>query len=197
MLELKTALPAIATILAAGIAALVAFVISVLSKEHKISEFRQIWIDSLREDVSKFFSTTNILAAMLQAKLKVVNASDRQKTIEDFCVEYRDLLIESESLCNRILLRLNDKEHETLINGIQALETSFFHGQDVVIPEIQQLVCAFRTLLKSEWTKVKKGEAVFVAMKRFSMWFAIVGLSCVVAFSGLYIYRVITAMAGS
>lgn len=197
MLEVKTVLPAIATMLAAVIAALVAFVTSVLSKEHKVSEFRQLWIDSLRDDISKFLSVTNVLAAMLEAKLKKVSGSDRQKVIEEFCLEFREELIESESVSNRILLRLNDEEHKALIDGVKQLEKSFFLGQDVVLPEIDLLVEEFRSLLKSEWGRVKNGEAVFVAMKRFSMWFTIIGLLAVIAYTGFYIYGIVTAMSGS
>jgi hypothetical protein len=43
-----------ATVLAALIAASITFLISVFTKEAKVSEFRQAWIESLRNDLAKF-----------------------------------------------------------------------------------------------------------------------------------------------
>jgi hypothetical protein len=51
-------LPILGPIVAAVIAGAVAFLASVFSKEQKTSEFRQAWIDSLRNDLSELISIT-------------------------------------------------------------------------------------------------------------------------------------------
>jgi len=50
---------AIGPIIAAIIGAVVALVSLIISKESKLSEFRQAWIDSLRQEIADFLS--NIL----------------------------------------------------------------------------------------------------------------------------------------
>ena len=45
--------PAVGTICAALIAGLISFVVTVLAKDQKISEFRQAWIDALRSDAAE------------------------------------------------------------------------------------------------------------------------------------------------
>jgi len=51
-------LPILGPIVAVVIAGAVAFLASVFSKAQKTSEFRQAWIDSLRNDLSELISIT-------------------------------------------------------------------------------------------------------------------------------------------
>ena len=51
----------IATVVAALITALIAYINLTLSKEQKTSEFRQAWIDGLRNDLAAFFSSARAL----------------------------------------------------------------------------------------------------------------------------------------
>ncbi len=57
----KEAWPLLSAIAAAFIAGAVSFIVTVLSKEQKTSEFRQAWIDALREDLAIFASQIVIL----------------------------------------------------------------------------------------------------------------------------------------
>lgn len=56
------ALAAVATVVASLIAAAVAFVNLTLTKELTTSEFRQAWIDALREDLAKFLGAARAFA---------------------------------------------------------------------------------------------------------------------------------------
>src|SRR5438105_3300254 len=49
-------IPILGPVVAAIIAGAVAFLASVFSKEQKTSEFRQAWIDSVRNDLAEFIS---------------------------------------------------------------------------------------------------------------------------------------------
>ena len=60
----ETVLIVIGGFVAALIAAAVAFVGLVVSKEQKVSEFRQVWIYRLRRDLSRFI-------ALLKASIKL------------------------------------------------------------------------------------------------------------------------------
>jgi hypothetical protein len=51
---------AIATTVAAIIAGTIAFLSTILAKEQKTSEFRQNWIDALREDIADFVGESDV-----------------------------------------------------------------------------------------------------------------------------------------
>src|SRR5665647_752957 len=61
------ALVAIATIIGALIAGLISFVNLTLNKEQKTSEFRQAWIDGLRDDLAQFLSAIRAVARAEEA----------------------------------------------------------------------------------------------------------------------------------
>ncbi len=58
-------------ILAAVIAGAFSFLSLVMSKEQKVSEFRQDWINSLREDICKFVSAIVHLSAVYEGIKKM------------------------------------------------------------------------------------------------------------------------------
>lgn len=58
--------PALLTFAAALVAGGIARSTLIASKETKVSEFRQAWIDSLREELSTLFSNTRTLARAVQ-----------------------------------------------------------------------------------------------------------------------------------
>ena len=68
---------AMATVTASLITAIISFVNLTLTKEQKISEFRQAWIDALREDLSIFLLVQEHLRELqknslyLQKNLKI------------------------------------------------------------------------------------------------------------------------------
>ena len=57
---------AIATLVAALITSAISFVNLTLTKEQKTSEFRQTWIDSLREDLAGFFGAARTFARAVE-----------------------------------------------------------------------------------------------------------------------------------
>jgi len=186
MAEITPLLPALATITAAAIAGVVAFVISVLTKEHRISEFRQSWIDSLRNDISELLSIFNLLAAAFDSELK--QCVDNDKVLESLWVKYQKEIVSMKTLTNRVLLRLNEKEHSVLIVKLASLENSLGKGKNNAELIVKGIMKDVASLLKVEWEKVKKGEAVFQALKRFSFWFTLLGLIAVILCLVFYIY---------
>src|SRR5688500_13734282 len=59
---------AIATIVAALITAALSYVNLTLTKEQKTSEFRQAWIEGLREDLAAFFAAARAFARACEAR---------------------------------------------------------------------------------------------------------------------------------
>lgn len=189
MADITPSLPALATITAAAIAGVVAFIISVLTKEHRISEFRQSWIDSLRNDISELLSLFNLLAAAFDREAKL--CGDKNKTLDEHWTKHHADLVNVQTLTNRVVLRLNKKEHSVLIGKLAELEDSLGKGQAVAVPIIDGIMAEVASLLKLEWERVKKGETVFQALKRFSFWFTCLGLIAVILSLFYYIYTLL------
>jgi len=160
---------AIATVIAALIAAAIAFVNLTLTKEQKTSEFRQAWIDALREDLATFFATVRAFArAAQETKLQDANSKDaaplaisRQKI--------SDLRYQVAETRYRIQLRLNPKEAEH-IELLRLMRVAVEQQQrvldeqgetDETLKAVEVAAEYAPQILKIEWERVKKGELAF------------------------------------
>jgi hypothetical protein len=165
-----SAYPAIGAVTAAVIAGAISFVSTVLSKDQKTSEFRQAWIDSLREELSEFLSHIVTIASFLRIKRA------RGGTIEqlmDYLEEKDDEVRQAEMMYTRIRLRLNPKEHEVLLEKLRDVHSLLASPQIFERDHVNQLSDALtresQRVLKSEWKRVKRGEFAFVATKYVSL----------------------------
>ena len=59
----QTVLVGVGAVVAALIAAAASFVSMISSKEEKVSEFRQVWINNIREEISEFLALLKIVSA--------------------------------------------------------------------------------------------------------------------------------------
>ena len=96
-----TVLVGVGAVVAALIAAAASFVSMISSKEEKVSEFRQVWINNIREEISEFL-----------ALLKIVSACDPINTKDEYYKNMTDKY-------NRILLRLNPIKDKVLADKIK------------------------------------------------------------------------------
>lgn len=169
---------AIGAIMAALIASLFSFLGLVISKEQKTSEFRQAWIDSLRQELSQFIATA-----------KAIHASTVKETSEDSERRYRPTSADIASLdgaAASIRLRLNPDEDlpkrvlreiseiNKILNGIVDINYSKLKVSE------DQLISEASLLLKSEWNRVKKGEFTYRAAK----FFVLISALCFLALAG-------------
>jgi hypothetical protein len=162
---------ALGAICGAILSALVAFLSLVISKEQKVSEFRQNWIDALREDLADFLGLANgirleVFALDGKAEQQDISALD----IKDFLSKHVGDIY---AKYHRIVLRLNPKEHKALLSLLERLEKSLsnpeilldhgkFDGMCVDITSEAQWV------LKQAWNRVKQGEPVYQVAKILS-----------------------------
>ncbi|MBD8168684.1 hypothetical protein [Erwinia persicina] len=135
-----------APIIAALIAALSATFGLIITKENKISEFRQIWINELREALGEFVSKVTSLNVL--TKTKSVNS-----------IQIFEDITELES---KVKLRLNLKkpsfEEQELIKLMSELKGSLDDETlnfQLKTPKFHELSAA---ILKVEWERVKRGE---------------------------------------
>jgi hypothetical protein len=167
-------------VIAAIIAGAIAFLASVLAKENKVSELRQAWIDSLRNDLSEMVSIWTVMIDVCRSKIE--DGEDWEK-VEKFLLDKYEHLARFEAAQARIELRLNPDEHQALIGLVRGLGDNLF---DVVSAEVATHDAMVRTLvsegqrvLKREWRRVKRGEIIYAATKWISL--ALVVCAAVVA----------------
>jgi hypothetical protein len=152
---------AIGLIIAAIIAAVVAFLSLVISKEQSVSEFRQEWIDALRKDIALIVG--RIIAIHGES---IIEQDDDQnklwaKVKPDWTGFHRVIV--------RIRLRLNPKENrgrekqatEAVLTALDELESIFRSAKprfDLLQPLIKTLVDNSQKILKANWDRVREGE---------------------------------------
>lgn len=155
---------ALGSIIAAAIGGVVVFISTVLTKEQKTSEFRQIWIDEVRKDISQYVSGATEFAGLNQVKIKEGN---QVKFLED---NFK-LIHELQSIEHRLILRLNPIEHSGLVEKLsvfrQEIIAAHANGTSgIVEPKLtKELLDDAKLLLKTEWKRVKRGEITFRIVK--------------------------------
>ncbi|MEC5386147.1 hypothetical protein VVD49_10445 [Uliginosibacterium sp. H3] len=162
-------LTAIASLAAALITAAISFVSLTLTKEQKTSEFRQAWIDGLREELASFLAAARAFARAAEI-LNTYGPDYKDKTAlrisDDKIGELRYQA--AESFC-KIQLRLNpgEAEHQELLRLLRRV----INEQNAMLSNkagVEGTMMALETasdyaqpVLKNEWNRVKKGELPF------------------------------------
>lgn len=148
------------------IAGSVSLVIAILAKDQKTSEFRQIWIDALRNDVAQFIGHISVYKT-----LSKIIRSKQQSDVHSFILSQQKELLETAMLASRIKLRLNPEEHVDLIDLLDRPE-GYGADDEAIELHIASISSATHIILKVEWERVKRGEKSVVWLKRIS-WSAI------------------------
>lgn len=149
---------AVGAILAALITGIVSLLGLIISKEQKISEFRQAWIDALRTELSALISHANAIHGAGAAGFK--SASETWEVVRADFVGINDAAA-------RIRIRLNPREPEDVkvLSQIEALEQLLAPGNAPDHARIneaeKELVGAAQIVLKREWKRVRQGERAY------------------------------------
>lgn len=172
-----TALVPMVTLIAALLAGAIAGLTLIVNKENKISEFRQAWIDGLREDLANFLSASRTCTRAVQ-EIRFSWSKEEKNPLPIDESTTTKLRHQAAECSYRIRLRLNQKkqphiELERLMTSSTTLVSQYFNGssQDVnaVLEGIDCTATQAREVLKTEWERVKKGELAYRAAK----WFAV------------------------
>lgn len=169
----KEAWPLVGAICAAIIGGAASFIVTMLSKEQKTSEFRQAWIDGLREDLANFGAVhSGIIGRIL---FWVDKGQELQAVLEKSITADRDTFEKIDIARLRILLRLNPAEHGRLIKrlndvyaaaSVEELEKASPRRSHGLL--IEAFVEESQKVLKAEWRRVKRGEMTFRVTKWLS-----------------------------
>ena len=145
-------------VVGAAIGGGVAFLAAVFTKETKTSEFRQQWIDGLRNDISEFLAHATAIATFLDAK-----RHHKDTDIQEKLYSKDDEFATFQTCRRRIILRLNPKEHAEFakeIDGLGSLSPIDL-SKDGVNCRADKITLLATDILKSEWKRVAKGEPIF------------------------------------
>ncbi len=173
------------TVLASSVIALLSLIVS---KEIKVSEFRQEWINELRLDISLFISNLN---AMFNVK-QVAWENDT-----DLIEHLNPIIANASGAQSRIILRLNPNERESkfVLEVIQEMEDHIHrdkeHDFNQFNRQVDKLNSRTNDLLKFEWNRVKQGESIFKTTK----WLAWAGLGVAAIFFMAMLLNYLTCSA--
>jgi len=167
-------MPELVTILAALIAGAVSLVTITLSKEQKVSEFRQAWIDALRADLASFLSSARAFARAMEAR-RIHGVESRDPAKQLFTLEkVGDIRSTAAESFYRIKLRLNPEEadHKELLRLLaqaiadqNAILQSEGAAQRDVLAAVDRAADFAGPVLKAEWKRVKEGERPYRAIR--------------------------------
>jgi len=173
---------AIGAILAALIAGVVSLLGLIISKEQKVSEFRQAWIDALRAELSVYLVNVNSISDA--TKLNYATVSEKLTA-----------LAPAYSLLNaatfNIVLRLNPKEgyseklFESMGDFSDLLEDISRLTPENIRPIEERFLERAQAVLRYEWGRVKKGELTF----RIAKWSALILVSVTLAVVALLAWQ--------
>lgn len=145
-------------LLVAAVAGVVSLLGLVISKETRVSEFRQSWIDALRADIASLIARVNAVNDKQWAPQ--TNPDERVNRI------LSDLLNMDEAVA-RIQLRLKPggcRERNVLAAAhkmARLAKPDRRTSRDRLTRAEKRLVEASAVLLKHEWERVKRGEPVY------------------------------------
>ena len=166
---------ALATTLAAIIAGTIAFLSAILSKEQKTSEFRQSWIDSLRNDLADFVGETAVLVAY------GIDKGQLGADLTAFLDAHYDGVCKAAAAYHRILLRLNPVEHKELLGSLRIAYLLYAGEGELTTVAVEQVlekvVANGQVVLKTEWKRVKRGEAAYFLTKYGALLVALFALA--------------------
>jgi hypothetical protein len=175
-----------------------------ISKEQKISEFRQAWIDGVRDDLARIIAAAHLIHAHSHLLLSEKSQMP-DKFVEldgKFLQRTRDDYIEINICSTRVELRLplDEEDSKAVLAALKKLNIFFDGPPQNPIPEsikevhelIEAVEVAAKPLLKSEWERVKKGEPNYQRAQKQAQNISLAG----VFVTGFFIVIILCGLVG-
>ena len=169
---------ALGAVFAALVAGFFSYLNLIISKESKISEFRQKWIDSLRSEIGDYAASVNALALLNRpTKPKMTDIEHRQA--------FLPIIDKQDQSYTSITLRVNTEEennehkliNSSFLNALEDVRGAYKAGE---LERARELLVELRDsaqpLLKYEWDRVKDGEKTYKRSKRVALAVLIIGM---------------------
>lgn len=191
-----TALIGMGAVLAAFVSGIFSYINLVVGKDQKTSEFRQQWIDAVRNDIAEFVSLAINLKDAARIYKKEFDNTNYPPAFNEIHKTIKDDVHKFGITLNRIKLRLNGRKDVNTINRL----TEFFqmaNSSEVTTTQLnikaEALISEFQGILKNEWERVKAGEPAYRATKYVSI--SIISLITVIFLMYMFGYLDITNFA--
>lgn len=165
-------------LIGATVAALIAGWISatnlVIAKDQKISEFRQKWIDDLRNATSEMLGHITMLAAEVHFNKEIAEEPDvniQQCKIQSAMQQYCPTIAIQ---FTKIRLYLNPIDDKIAIDHLNILEdkldsvSDYFSNTNLIASLSQNFENSIKDILKAEWERVKIGEPTHQNYKKMA-----------------------------
>lgn len=153
---------AVGAVAAATIGGFLAFLGLVVAKENKTSEFRQAWIDALRQDLAKMIASTNAIRGA--ASVGFASKEDLFKAIEKHFVD-----VNQSAASIRLRLNQEEKACKPILEEMERLEKLMIDSTPIDIAACRacekEILGHSRKFLKNEWKRVRRGETIFFITK--------------------------------
>ena len=183
--------PASGLAIAAILVGAAGFLPALLAKEQKVSQLRQAWIDSLREDLAEFIVTMQVVLELTRVRQA---AQGEQKAMEHFLSAQAELR-KALALYYRIRLRLNPRDHKELLDGLTEVANLFSGkrewGEAFAESNIGRIfegvLDASQGVLKGEWRRVKRGEPLFAVVKYGACALLVAGLAAAALYASKHL----------
>lgn len=179
----RNAIILIGAMFAAVIAGYFSFINLIASKENKISEFRQEWINSLRDSISCYISSLSYLSTLIK---HYSEKSNEEKNKFEMFRDIEEVYTRVTESYNDIVFRINDGEKDKIGKEIndrfltELKKTRGYHNENKFSEArkaCNELSEAAKPLLKYEWKRVKKGELSYRISKCLSIFILMVGFA--------------------
>ncbi|MBV7469888.1 hypothetical protein [Aeromonas sp. sif0611] len=178
----KNAIILLGAMFAALVAGFFAFMNLIASKENKTSEFRQDWINSLRDSISCYVSSLTYLSTLYKHHAE---RTGEKKDKFEMARDVEEIYSKVNESYNDIIFRINDseknKEGKQLNDTfLAALKKTRDHYNKNELSEARTACDDVRNtakpLLKFEWKRVKNGEMNYRISKYFSIFVLLIGV---------------------
>ena len=141
----------LAALAGALISAVIAYASIIISKENKVSEFRQAWIDEFRKEIAEFVSSLQVFLLKNNERL-----ADKDADIKDVEMNYA-----------RMLMRLDPAKNHAIEETLNKIKNAVRDRNYSLVHQLtDKLVQESRIMLDEHWNRVKEGEPAF---KRFKL----------------------------
>lgn len=152
------------TTIITGIA--IAFFVAIMARQLKISEFRQIWINEIRKEISEYITKADEWS---ETYLDYNLESEHEKKAQGY-LKLNSIKYEAFRLYRSIKIRfkLDDDEANELLSTLINLLDPKFSERNTWGKEADKAILQARILLKKEWETTKNPLKTIAAYKFFA-----------------------------
>ncbi|MBB5190665.1 hypothetical protein HNQ50_001387 [Silvimonas terrae] len=187
----------------------VALLVSTVSKEQKISEFRQAWVDGLRAELAELTAVFTMTSTLFEQEQRITrefadlseaeqntNRALHEAHVARFSDNKMAALNKIALSVMKLSLRLNDRPEHVALNQLLDRvyqQTELWSDKEALAIWHAEIMTVGRAIIDFEWKRIKVGEPAHVRTQKIA--YAVLVFSAVLFF-GAIIWGIVAAIAG-